>query len=159
MIADNAALTFITLTNQPLTILMPVYTQSLWLSQVTRCDAAQGRAGAAHTALVHMADATDMIADDAALALADAEGGSGRGGKEAARLAASAARELNAALEMPLFVDRRKFVPVADALAEAAAEARRGAADKVGVKKRQIAAAAVTPAVAKRPKKAAKRRR
>lgn len=46
------------------------------MQQMTSCDAAQGRAGAAHTALVHMADATDMIADDAALALADAEGGS-----------------------------------------------------------------------------------
>jgi hypothetical protein len=43
-----------------------------------------------------------------AMALADAEAGGGRGGKEAARLAAEAQTALDAALAQPLFADRRK---------------------------------------------------
>jgi hypothetical protein len=34
------------------------------LVQVTRCEAARGKAGAAATMLTHMADEADMVADD-----------------------------------------------------------------------------------------------
>ncbi|KAG5181497.1 hypothetical protein JKP88DRAFT_321224 [Tribonema minus] len=98
---------------------------------VTRCEAAQGKAGAARTLLSSLAGDADMVVDEAALAIADAEGGGARGGAHAARLAAEAARALAAALAEPLFSDRRKFLPVAEKLAEAAAEARRTAAGEV----------------------------